>query len=106
MHALAQSIGAGADLLASQNGMSTLAFDNKRSLNAARSELAAVTAIGARAALTRLTAGQPETHGSRAELHIEHPERLTPKEVRAMVDQLGDIGWVLDRANRADLAAL
>jgi hypothetical protein len=69
MHALAQSIGAGADLLASQNGMSTLAFDNKRSLNATRSELAAITAIGARAALTRLTAGQPETHGSRAELH-------------------------------------
>ena len=37
MYALAQSIGAGADLLASQNGTTTIAFDNKRSLTAARS---------------------------------------------------------------------
>ncbi|MGR4862113.1 hypothetical protein ACIPOG_00020 [Kriegella sp. LARHCF250] len=68
MHALAQSIGAGGDLLATQHGSSTLAFDNKGSLIAARSELAAITAIGARAALTRLAVGL-DTLGSRAELH-------------------------------------
>jgi hypothetical protein len=37
---------------------------------------------------------------------IEHPPRLTPKEIRSMVDQLGDIGQVLDRANPKDLAEL
>lgn len=37
---------------------------------------------------------------------IEYPKRLTPKEIRAVVDQLGDIGGVLDRANRENLAEL
>jgi len=37
---------------------------------------------------------------------IEYPPQLTPKEIRAMIDQLGDIGRVLDRANRRDLAEL
>jgi hypothetical protein len=37
---------------------------------------------------------------------IEGPGRLTPKEVRAMVDQLGDIGRALDRARPTELAEL
>jgi len=37
---------------------------------------------------------------------IEYPKRLTPREIRAMVDQLGDKGRALDRANRKDLAEL
>jgi hypothetical protein len=34
------------------------------------------------------------------------PERLTPKEIRSMVDQSGDIARTLDQANRRDLAEL
>ncbi|WP_405064999.1 hypothetical protein OG558_23895 [Kribbella sp. NBC_01510] len=37
---------------------------------------------------------------------IEYPERLTPKEIRAMADQLGDIARASDQANRRDLAEL
>ncbi|MFI6676867.1 hypothetical protein [Kribbella sp. NPDC050470] len=37
---------------------------------------------------------------------IEPPQRLTAKDVRAMVDQLGDIGRVLDSATQEDLASL
>jgi hypothetical protein len=37
---------------------------------------------------------------------IERPQRLTPKEVRAMVDQLGDIAQALDRASQKELADL
>ncbi|MFI7067074.1 hypothetical protein ACIBL3_39175 [Kribbella sp. NPDC050124] len=56
--ALARSVGAGGDLLASQNGSTCSALDNERSLAAARSELAAITGLAARAALTRLIDGQ------------------------------------------------
>ena len=55
LHALAQSLGAGGDLLASQNGSTCAALEDERSLAAARSEVASITALGARAALTRLT---------------------------------------------------
>ncbi|WP_329484259.1 hypothetical protein OG555_19110 [Kribbella sp. NBC_01484] len=55
LHALAQSLGAGGDLLASQNGSTCVALEDERSLVAARSEVASITALGARAALTRLT---------------------------------------------------
>ncbi|WP_132210328.1 recombinase family protein [Kribbella steppae] len=37
---------------------------------------------------------------------IEAPKRLTPKEIRAVVDQLTDVARALDRANRDDLAEL
>ncbi|MGY4765850.1 hypothetical protein ACXC9Q_02900 [Kribbella sp. CWNU-51] len=37
---------------------------------------------------------------------IEYPERLTSNEIRAMVDQLGDIARALDRANPRELAEL
>jgi site-specific DNA recombinase len=37
---------------------------------------------------------------------IERPERLAPKEVRAMVDQLADVARALDCASRRELADL
>jgi hypothetical protein len=55
LYALAQSLGAGGDLLASQNGSTCVALDDPSSLMTARSEVASITALGARAALTRLT---------------------------------------------------
>jgi hypothetical protein len=55
LYALAQSLGAGGDLLASQNGSTCFALEDERSVLAARSEVASIAALGARAALTRLT---------------------------------------------------
>ena len=43
LHALAQSLGAGGDLLASQNGSTSVALADERSLAAARSEVASIT---------------------------------------------------------------
>jgi hypothetical protein len=37
---------------------------------------------------------------------IEYQERLTPKEIRAISDQLGDIARALDWANARELAEL
>lgn len=50
---LARSLGAGADLLASQNRSTSSAFED-RWLVAARSEIASITGLAARAAVTRL----------------------------------------------------
>src|SRR4051794_16023001 len=44
LYALAQSLGAGGDLLASQNGSTCAALEDQRSLVAARSEVASITA--------------------------------------------------------------
>ncbi|MEU4193610.1 hypothetical protein AB0E69_17050 [Kribbella sp. NPDC026611] len=54
---LARSLGAGADLLASQNRSTSEAFEDEW-LVAARSEIASITALAARAAVTRLASQQ------------------------------------------------
>ncbi|HEY3558894.1 MAG TPA: hypothetical protein VGL05_15590 [Kribbella sp.] len=60
LFALATSIGAAADLLASQNGNTSIVLDNRDGLIGARSDVAAIASMGARAALTRLASGQVE----------------------------------------------
>jgi hypothetical protein len=55
--ALARSLGAGADLLATQDWSSSAEFVSRRSLVAARSEVAVISALGARAVLAKVTNG-------------------------------------------------
>ncbi|NUR97933.1 MAG: hypothetical protein HOV67_22090, partial [Kribbellaceae bacterium] len=64
---LARSLGAGADLLASQNKSTSSAFED-RWLAAARSEVASITGLAARAAVTRLAS--QHTHDVEADRRL------------------------------------
>ncbi|MEV4267728.1 hypothetical protein [Kribbella sp. NPDC049584] len=68
---LAQVIGAGADLLATQNGSTWSALDNDKAVRGARSAVAAIAGMGVRAAVTRLASGRTKS-GAGSGLFYEH----------------------------------
>jgi hypothetical protein len=93
LYALAQSLGAGGDLLASQNGSTCGALEDETSLIAARAEVASITALGARAALTSLTSQTVRGH-----------EADTPL-FRHLVEVVAELEF-LRRHDSADIGAL
>ncbi|MFD7159405.1 hypothetical protein ACFV9C_32735 [Kribbella sp. NPDC059898] len=69
MFRLGESIGAAADLLASQNSNTAIILEEQKGLVGARSEVASIAAMGARAALTRLALRGNEIDASDREVY-------------------------------------
>ncbi|WP_432877470.1 hypothetical protein ACQPYH_28790 [Kribbella sp. CA-245084] len=99
---LAEALGAGADLLATQNGSTWVAMDDVEAVEAARAEVAVIAGIGARAVITALAAGRMRSRAGSGLLY-EHVVSVLG-ELEALgepgVSEIGSLGGLATRLPR------
>ncbi|WP_329000859.1 hypothetical protein OHA18_41320 [Kribbella sp. NBC_00709] len=99
---LARAIGVGADLLAMQNGTTWSVLDDDQAVRAARSEVAAIAGMGARATITRLVSGQTKSGAGRGLLYGHLVSVLVELESlhESGVSEIGSLGGLATRLPR------